>query len=73
MSAEAMNLGAEKQLRLVETDETKRIGLGGMRREKWQLLIEQLVSLGDIKPDAAGKLPDPDALFVWDIDAGTAR
>jgi NitT/TauT family transport system substrate-binding protein len=73
MSAEAMNLGAEKQRRLVETDETKRVGLGGMRREKWQLLIDQLVSLGDIKPDAAGKLPDPDTLFVWDIDAGTAR
>ena len=52
---------------------TKRIGLGGMRREKWQLLIDQLVALGDLKPDAAGKLPDAGALFAWDIDAGTAR
>jgi NitT/TauT family transport system substrate-binding protein len=73
MSAEAMHLGAVKQRGLVETDETKRIGLGGMRREKWQTLIDQLVALGDLKPDAAGKLPDPDTLFVWDVDAGTAR
>ena len=73
MSAEAMHLGAERQRGLIETDETKRIGLGGMRREKWQLLIDQLVELGDLKPDAAGKLPDPDTLFAWDIDAGTAR
>jgi NitT/TauT family transport system substrate-binding protein len=73
MSAEAMHLGAERQRGLIETDETKRIGLGGMRREKWQMLIDQLAELGDLKPDAAGELPDPDTLFVWDIDAGTAR
>ena len=73
MSIEAMNLAAARQRALVETDETKRIGLGGMRREKWQLLIDQLVALGDLKPDAARKLPDAGALFAWDIDAGTAR
>jgi len=73
MSAEAMHLGAERQRGLIETDETKRIGLGGMRREKWQMLIDQLAELGDLKPDAAGEMPDPDTLFVWDIDAGTAR
>lgn len=73
MSAEAMDIGAERQRKLIETDETKRIGLGGMRAGKWQLLIDQLVELGDLKPDATGKLPDPDTLFVWDLDAGTAR
>jgi NitT/TauT family transport system substrate-binding protein len=73
MSAEAMDIGAERQRKLIETDETKRIGLGGMRVGKWQTLIDQLVELGDLKPDASGKLPDPNVLFVWDIDAGTAR
>jgi hypothetical protein len=58
---------------LIETDETKRIGLGGMRAGKWQTLIEQLVELGDLKRDGSDKLPDPESLFVWDVDAGTAR
>lgn len=73
MSAEAMHIGAERQRRLIETDETKRIGLGGMRRERWQFLLEQLAELGDVKPDASGALPDPDSFFVWDTEAGTAR
>lgn len=73
MSAEAMHIGAERQRRLIETDETKRIGLGGMRRERWQFLLEQLAALGDVKPDASGALPDPDSFFVWDTEAGTAR
>ena len=73
MSAEAMHIGAERQRGLIENDETRRIGLGGMRREKWQLLLQQLGELGDLKPDAAGRLPEPDALFVWDTEAGTAR
>ena len=68
MSLEAMNLAADKQRRIVETDETKRVGLGGMRRERWQLTIEQLAELGAIK-----SRPEPDSLFVWSIDAGTAR
>jgi hypothetical protein len=68
MSLEAMNLAAEKQRKIVETDETKRIGLGGMRRERWQMTIEQLSELGVLK-----SRPEPDSLFVWSIDAGTAR
>lgn len=73
MSAEAMRIGAERQRHLIETDETKRIGLGGMRREKWKFLIDQLVELGDVTPNAEGALPDPDSLFFWDTEAGTAR
>jgi AraC-like DNA-binding protein len=58
---------------LIETDETKRLGLGGLRREKWKLLRDQLVELGDVTPNAEGALPDPDSLFFWDTEAGTAR
>ena len=30
---------------LIETAETKRLGLGAMTRARWQTLVEQLVSL----------------------------
>lgn len=68
MSVAAMDLGAGKQRALVENDETKRMGLGGMSVERWQATVQQLSDLGRIKtrPDAA-------RLFVWDAAAGTAR
>jgi NitT/TauT family transport system substrate-binding protein len=39
---------AEAQKPLIETDETKRNGLGTMTRERWEALIAQLKDLGDI-------------------------
>lgn len=68
MSVEAMNMGAERQRHLIETDETKRVGLGGMRAERWQLLVDQLAEIGEIE-----EKPEPGRLFHWDVDAGTAR
>ncbi|MFM8639842.1 MAG: ABC transporter substrate-binding protein, partial [Planctomycetota bacterium] len=68
MSVEAMDLGAEKQRALSENDETRRIGLGGMRVQRWQSTIEQLSDLGRIK-----SRPDAARLFAWDAEAGTAR
>ena len=68
MSLDAMNRGAALQRVLVENDETKRIGLGGMRAVRWQTTIDQLNELGAIKTR-----PDPTTLFVWDNEAPTAR
>ncbi|MFZ9881509.1 MAG: ABC transporter substrate-binding protein [Phycisphaerales bacterium] len=68
MSIEAMNMGAEKQRALIENEETKRLGLGGMRMQRWQLVVEQLSDIGRIK-----SRPDATRLFVWDTEAGTAR
>jgi NitT/TauT family transport system substrate-binding protein len=39
---------AEAQKSLIETDETRRNGLGSMTNERWQTLIAQLRDLGDI-------------------------
>jgi hypothetical protein len=63
-----MNLGAEKQRALIENEETKRLGLGGMRMQRWQMTVDQLSDIGRIK-----SRPDATRLFVWDTEAGTAR
>ena len=68
MSIEAMNRGADMQRKIVETDETKRLGLGCMRAERWQITIDQLVELGDLKTK-----PDPMTLFVWNQGDDIAR
>ena len=39
---------AEAQKPLIETEETKRNGLGSMTKERWETLIAQLKDLGDI-------------------------
>jgi NitT/TauT family transport system substrate-binding protein len=39
---------AEVQKPFIETDETRRNGLGTMSRERWQALIGQFKELGDI-------------------------
>jgi NitT/TauT family transport system substrate-binding protein len=45
---------AEAQTALIETDDTRRNGLGCMTKERWQTLIAQLSELGDIpKPLSA--------------------
>ncbi len=68
MSLEAMALCAEDQKSLIENDETKRIGLGGMRLPRWEETVKQLVELGRVK-----KAADAATLFSWDMSADTAR
>lgn len=68
MSAEMMNKVCEAQSPLIENDETKRIGLGGMRSERWGELVKQLEQIGDLHAPC-----DPQTLFLWDPDAATAR
>ncbi len=68
MSVEAMALGAKAQRSLIETEETKRIGLGGMRYARWEEMGSQLLELGLIK-----KKPDATTLFEWDTESGSAR
>lgn len=48
MSLDVFAEAAEAQRPLVETDETKRTGLGSMTKERWEALIAQLKDLGDI-------------------------
>ena len=73
MKVEAMDKAAERQRTLVENDETKRLGLGGMRLARWQMTVDQLVEMGDLKPAADGGRVDATRFFHWDPDAGTAR
>jgi NitT/TauT family transport system substrate-binding protein len=40
---------AEAQKPLIETEDTRRNGLGSMTRERWETLIAQLKDLGDIQ------------------------
>jgi NitT/TauT family transport system substrate-binding protein len=68
MSKEAMDRAAVVQRNLIENDETKRVGLGGMRLPQWETMVQQLVEIGRVK-----KAPDPSKLFVWDLSADTAR
>lgn len=68
MSKEAMDRAAVIQRNLIENDETKRVGLGGMRLPQWQTTVQQLVEIGRVK-----KAPDAAKLFIWDMSADTAR
>jgi hypothetical protein len=68
MSLEAMTRAAEVQTPLIANDETKRLGLGGMRYNRWEEIVNQLAQMGKIKSK-----PDPATLFSWDPEAGTAR
>ena len=49
MAPEVFAEVAEAQKPFIETDETRRNGLGSMNRERWKTLIVQLSELGDIK------------------------
>ncbi len=54
MDAQTFLDSAEAQIPLIETDETKRLGLGAMTLERWQTLVGQLNDLKAIaKPVAA--------------------
>ena len=46
----------------------ERLGLGGMRYNRWEEIVNQLAQMGKIKVK-----PDPASLFSWDPEAGTAR
>jgi NitT/TauT family transport system substrate-binding protein len=48
MDAETFAEVAEVQMPLIETEPTRRDGLGTMSRERWETLIAQLKDLGDI-------------------------
>jgi NitT/TauT family transport system substrate-binding protein len=45
MDAKTFRESAEAQKRLIETTDTKRLGLGAMTLERWQTLVRQLVEL----------------------------
>jgi NitT/TauT family transport system substrate-binding protein len=59
MDAPTLAAAAQAQTPLIETAETKKLGLGTMTRARWQTLVEQLVSLKLIDHPV-----DADTLFV---------
>lgn len=59
MDMQTMAASAAAQLPLIETDETKRSGLGIMTIERWQALGQQLADLGIIE-----QAPEPEECFV---------
>jgi len=62
LDAEALAGAAAAQKPLVETAETRALGLGAMTRERWQALAAQLVELKLVSGGPAA--PDVDSLFV---------
>lgn len=58
MDAMTFQESAEAQKNLIETDETKTLGLGAMTVERWNQLADQLLDLKVIQ-----KKPDIDSLF----------
>lgn len=59
MDAETFSAGAEAQKPLIETGETKRLGLGSMTLERWDTLVRQLAELGVVK-----EAPEPASCFL---------
>jgi NitT/TauT family transport system substrate-binding protein len=59
MTANTIGAMADAQEPLIETDDTKRLGLGAMTAERWQTLAQQLVELGVIQ-----KAPPAEQCFV---------
>lgn len=55
MSLDLFTETTEAQKPLIETEETRRRGLGVMTRERWQTLIMQLKDLGDIETAPAAE------------------
>jgi NitT/TauT family transport system substrate-binding protein len=68
MLPEMMDKVVEVQRPLVENEDTKRLGLGGMLYARWDELAQQLVDLGKIPAK-----PDPQSLFFWDSATDSAR
>ena len=59
MDAATMSAAAQAQAPLIETADTRRLGLGAMTRARWQTLVDQLVAMKMIEHPI-----DVDALFV---------
>ncbi len=59
MDAKTFKLGAEAQKPLIETDETRRLGLGAMTAARWDQLAQQLLSLKVIR-----SAPPADSCFL---------
>ena len=55
MGLEMFTESAEAQRPLIETEETRKNGLGVMTRERWKTLIMQLKNLGDIENTPAAE------------------
>jgi NitT/TauT family transport system substrate-binding protein len=55
MGLEMFTESAEAQRPLIETEETRKNGLGVMTRERWETLIMQLKNLGDIENTPAAE------------------
>jgi len=68
MSPEMMDKVCEVQRPLIVTEDTKRLGLGGMLFARWDELVNQLAELGKI-----GAKPDPQSLYFWDSATDSAR
>ena len=45
MDSQTFKESAEAQKPLIESADTKRLGLGAMRLERWQTLVQQLLEL----------------------------
>ncbi|HEX8520803.1 MAG TPA: ABC transporter substrate-binding protein [Tepidisphaeraceae bacterium] len=59
MDAATFAAAADAQKKLIETDETKKAGLGSMTKERWQMLGQQLLELKVIE-----KAADADACYI---------
>lgn len=61
MSRAAMDLAAERQRPFLESEATRRLGLGAMEAARWEALGRQLVELGVLAraPDAAACFANP--------------
>lgn len=60
MSREAMDLAAKRQMPLIRTPETDRLGLGAMTTSRWAEIAGQLQGLGTIK-----SVPDVASVYRW--------
>lgn len=59
MDAQTFADAAKSQISLIENDDTKKLGLGAMTRERWETLANQLVELKVVKTKVSA-----DACFV---------
>jgi NitT/TauT family transport system substrate-binding protein len=59
MDAETFAAAAAEQRRFVESDDTKRLGLGAMTRARWETLAKQLVEIGLVEKAEAPDVPAP--------------
>jgi NitT/TauT family transport system substrate-binding protein len=57
MDAETFAAAAAEQRRFVESEDTKRLGLGAMTRARWEMLAKQLVELGLVDKADVPELP----------------